>query len=129
MTKDKTPMTTAKMVTVCLLESSLSDVTFLTSASLLHLQLLSANKNLLLIILARHKFAIWLSNLSIFSVPDEGYFKKRVRHTKFDIYVFIAILEFIFLFSRLQGILTKNRGKCNNTNNQEPQLPNKPYIY
>ena len=73
MTKDKTPMTTAKMVTVCLLESSLSDVTFLTSVSLLHLQLLSANKNLLLIILARHKFAIWLSNLSIFSVPDEGY--------------------------------------------------------
>jgi hypothetical protein len=126
MTKDKTPMTTAKMVTVCLLESSLSDVTFLTSASLLHLQLLSANKNLLLIILARHKFVIWLSNLSIFIVPDEGY-SRNVSSTLNLISTFL--LQFMSSFSRLQGILTKNRGKCNNTNNQEPQLPNKPYIY
>ena len=126
MTKDKTPMTTAKMVTVCLLESSLSDVTFLTSASLLHLQLLSANKNLLLIILARHKFVIWLSNLSIFIVPDEGY-SRNVSSTLNLISTFL--LQFMSSFSRLQGILTKNRGKCNNTNNQEPQLPNKSYIY
>jgi hypothetical protein len=99
MTKDKTPMTTAKMVTVCLLESSLSDVTFLTSASLLHLQLLSANKNLLLIILARHKFVIWLSNLSIFIVPDEGY-SRNVSSTLNLISTFLLQFMSSFFFFR-----------------------------
>ena len=31
---------------------------------------------------------IWLCNLSILNVPDEGLFQKRVVRTKFYIYVF-----------------------------------------
>ena len=38
---------------------------------------------------------IWLSNISILSLPDEGYSKKRVVSTKFDIYVFIYIIIII----------------------------------
>ena len=34
----------------------------------------------------------WLYNLSILRVHDEGYYRKRVVRTKFDIYVFIVWL-------------------------------------
>jgi hypothetical protein len=37
----------------------------------------------------------WFSNLSIMSVPDEGYSKKRVVRTKFNIYVFIRRIDMI----------------------------------
>jgi hypothetical protein len=40
----------------------------------------------------------WLSNISTLNVPDEGYFRKRVMHTNFDVYIFIlAILFWSFL--------------------------------
>ena len=41
-----------------------------------------------LILLLPELEIIWLCNLSILNVPEEGLFQKRVVRTKFDIYVF-----------------------------------------
>ena len=40
---------------------------------------------------------IWLSNLSILSVPDESFFQKHVGCTKLDIYIFIIYIYIYFI--------------------------------
>ena len=50
----------------------------------------------------KHFELIWFSNISILSVPDEGY-SRNVR-TKLDIYVFIKV-KFCFIFQFLSCVL------------------------
>ena len=49
---------------------------------------------------------IWLSNLSILSVPDEVYIQKRVVRTEFDIYVFIYVC-LMFTNYVFKGVFTR----------------------
>jgi hypothetical protein len=44
----------------------------------------------------KHFKIIWLSNLSILSVSDEGYSKKHVVCIKSDMYVFITYSVLVF---------------------------------
>jgi hypothetical protein len=51
---------------------------------------------------------IWLSNLSILNVPGEGYSKKRVVSTKFDICVFISCSRFCVIYHTVLLIQISN---------------------
>jgi len=44
-----------------------------------------------LVLLIPKLYIIWVSNLSILNVPDEGYSRNGALRTKFDIYVFMVI--------------------------------------
>ena len=52
---------------------------------------------------------IWLSNLSALSMPDEGYYRNYVMHTKFDDYVFILTLGTILVLSTMEQIGLKRQ--------------------
>jgi hypothetical protein len=68
---------------------------------------------------------IWLCNLSILNVPDEGLFQKRVVRTKFDIYVFSSpgrkLLSSLFVrrpsvnISHFNLLLRNHWANCNQT--------------
>jgi len=47
----------------------------------------------------KHFYIIWLSNLSILSIPDEGYFRNV---SKYDIYVFTSDhLSYMYMYVTL----------------------------